>query len=161
MPTTASGRKRPVKVNNRPTIVIRVGGRNCPAYAASTCSSALSFYMIALHSTRVSFAVTSAEKRVIVSKARKAGLSVGAYVRMRALEDTEEVMLRAWVIELAASSKRTLATFDSTLAAMIERDATLAERELRARDEVRTSIMPDELEELRRWFAAATHQTGG
>jgi len=86
--------------------------------------------MTASHSTRVSFAVTSAEKRVIENRARKVGLTVGAYMRMKALEDPEESMLRASAIELAASAVRTRATFDCTLAAMIERDATLAAREL-------------------------------
>ena len=111
--------------------------------------------MAATYSVRVSFAVTSAEKRAITRSARAAGLSRSAYVRMKALDDLGEEALRELATVLATSAVQSRVALDRALVTMAERDASLVERELRARNEVRASMTSQEIEALREWVAAA------
>lgn len=115
--------------------------------------------MTTVRSVRVSFTVSSAEKRLLLRRARRAGMTLSAYLRHRVLNDVRDTMLPVLAMEVLAFAKEICVTSGRGPVSIYDHDATLAAREQQARKEVRDSMSSDELQELRDWLVKALGQT--
>lgn len=87
---------------------------------------------------RVVVLMTPDQKAAVTRRAQAAGLSVGEYVRRRALDDDPVVV--ALLGELAASTAVVNAALDATMARLDAADAQSARREAEARAKAKTEF---------------------
>lgn len=105
---------------------------------------------------RVVVLMEPSQKLRLTKQARAAGLSVGEYIRNRALDEDE--ILKALIAELKASTAKAITAIDETLARMDAREKARAEREAEIRAEVEAQLAGIDMDAVARLFAPLRNQ---
>lgn len=102
---------------------------------------------------RVTILMDQAQKATLTQQAREEGLSVGEFIRNRALD--QDHLLAALVRQLRDSTREAMTTIDQTLARMDAREQAIAEREVAVRQAAQAEFAGLDLDALARHLAPA------
>lgn len=105
---------------------------------------------------RVTILMEEPQKAALTRQARKAGMSVGEFIRSKALG--EDDVLAALVTQLRESTRAATARIDEALARMDSRERTLVEREANIRRKARAEFAEMDAEALARLSTSAQQQ---
>jgi hypothetical protein len=107
-----------------------------PEYVHGMHMYSLGVFKMTTATERVSVLMTKAEKKRVVSKARKSGVSVGEYLRRAAdgyRVEPDEQLLKAMIVQMNQATENAERAIDETLRFVEESNQRIAQMEAEAK----------------------------